>query len=115
MNARINGRDETEYPLCIKIKRDIALAVGSVAKLASVRAGAAKLAIPTRHGFILQSDATDALFEQAGNVGLIDDVGEEVVLLIEGGLKDGWAARSDNNGFTPELDRRCRFALRCWC
>jgi AAA domain-containing protein len=71
-------------------RREIALAKGPVAKLAALKAEAGKLSIPVRHGIRDKVDVVDALYEQATNVGLLDDPGEEVVIAtIADGLATG--------------------------
>src|SRR4051794_24763610 len=71
--------------------REIALAAKSpIEQLKALKNGAASLAIPIRHGFIEQADVYDRLIGQAGNVGLLTDVGQSVVeTTIEAGIKDG--------------------------
>jgi hypothetical protein len=69
--------------------RGVALAKPGVAKLQTLRDGARSLAIPVRHGLLERADVVDRLMEQAGNVGLVADVGEAVIAdTIARGLAD---------------------------
>lgn len=76
--------------LLLEAKRDIALAQGTIAKLTALKASAAKLAMPIRHGFVDKVVAVDALREAAENNRLLDDVGEDVITVaIADGLMAG--------------------------
>jgi putative DNA primase/helicase len=58
-------------------------------KLLALERGAKMLAMPVRHGFIEKADAVDGLWTEAHAVGLMDDIGEDVVLeTIARGLVD---------------------------
>jgi hypothetical protein len=71
--------------------RGIALAgKNPVEQLKALKNGAASLAIPIRHGFIEQADVYDRLIDEADNVGLLTNVGHEVVeSAIAKGIEDG--------------------------
>jgi hypothetical protein len=103
---RANGGTD---PRLVEVLRSIALAEGNLAKLQAVRDSARSLAIPVRHGFLERADVIDRLFEQAGNVGLVDDVGEAVVAeTIARGLDnfdDTEPPHQDARGPDPPLGR----------
>lgn len=61
-------------------KRAMALAAGSVAKLAALKSGAETLAIHLRHGFDRRSDIIDALYEAALAHQELVKLGETVIL-----------------------------------
>jgi hypothetical protein len=67
-------------------KRAMALSRGAVDQLKALKAGAASLALPVRHGFVARGDVLQELCEQAGRVGLLDEVGATVV---EATIADG--------------------------
>jgi hypothetical protein len=83
--------------------RKIALATGQVEKLKALRAGAASLSIPVRHGMIHKQDVVDRLLDQAMSCGLLADVGEDVVTLgILEGLEDFEPVHAQTNGHHAE-------------
>ena len=90
--------------------REIALAEKNpVEQLKALKNGAARLAIPIRHGFIEQADVYDRLIEQAGNVELIDDVGPQVVeRTIANGIEDGLGNIFPDPTLTPQPEPQQR-------
>jgi hypothetical protein len=108
------GRDRSEAERdLITAVRNVANADNELAKLQALRAGAASLAVPIRHGFISRRQVVDRLFEQAENCGLIATSGEGAVLsIIDLGLADFASARAngyatgENPGIPSGRERR---------
>jgi AAA domain len=90
-SAQHPRNDYDSQHLLMKAVREIALAAKvPLAQLKALKQGAAQLAIPIQHGFIGQAHIYDRLIEQADNVGLIAEVGQEAVeIAIASAIKDG--------------------------
>ncbi|HEY3222860.1 MAG TPA: AAA family ATPase, partial [Pseudolabrys sp.] len=68
---------------------EIVNAESPLLKLRALKAGAKRLAVPVRHGFILKQSVVDALYIQAETLGLIEELGETTILTaIVTGLED---------------------------
>ena len=85
-----------------EVKCEIVNAEGTLLKLRAVTAGAKRLALPVRHGFILKQTVVDGIYVQAQNVGLIEELGETPILVaITTGLED-FSAPDSINGHTVD-------------
>lgn len=72
-----------------EVKCEIVNAEGTLLKLRAVKAGAKRLALPVRQGFILKQTVVDGIHVQCQNVGLIEELGETPILVaITTGLED---------------------------
>jgi hypothetical protein len=86
-----------------EVKCEIVNAEGPVLKLRAVTAGARRLALPVRHGFILKQTVVDGIYVQAQNIGLIEELGENPILkAITTGLED-FSAPDGMNGHTADV------------
>jgi hypothetical protein len=85
-----------------EVKSEIVNAESTLMKLRAVTTGARRLALPVRHGFILKQTVVDGIYVQAKNVGLIEELGENPILVaITTGLED-FSAPDGVNGHTAE-------------
>jgi hypothetical protein len=85
-----------------EVKCEIVAAESPVLKLRAIKAGAKRLALPVRHGFILKQTVVDGIYVQAQNVGLIEELGETSILVaITAGLED-FSAANGLNGQTVD-------------
>lgn len=86
MSAGINGAAHALDPesaaaiVLRETKADIALAERPIPQLLALKAGASRLAIPVRQGFIDRSTVIDELLEQAESTGLLARTSEDAVI-----------------------------------
>jgi AAA domain len=91
-----------------EVKCEIVNAEGPLLKLRALKAGARRLAVPIRHGFVLKQTVVDGLYIQAENLGLIEELGEITILTaIATGLED-FSAPHD---MTPPANSRATAAV----
>src|SRR5262249_14021855 len=99
-----------------EVKCEIVNAEGPLLKLRALKAGARRLAVPIRHGFVLKQTVVDGLYIQAENLGLIEELGETTILTaIATGLEDFSApqmAQRANNRAASAISIRTAASLR---
>ena len=87
MTALVHPIEESQDERILRdAKRNMATASNPLAKLQALKNGAASLAIPCRHGSLHRADVEAALYEQAENVRLVEEVGDSVVEIA---IRDG--------------------------